>query len=92
MLLLNQMYSILTWLFYQSFLLIVFDIHSHMSSYHTINPLSLAFQTSKLQKLKAFGIPENEVPILIIGAGYLPDNFNVAVSDRKPIEKTNTFH
>ena len=55
-------------------------------------PLSLAFQTSKLQKLKAFGIPENEVPILIIGAGYLPDNFNVAVSDRKPIEKTNTFH
>ena len=55
-------------------------------------PLSLAFQTSKLQKLQAFGIPENEVPILIIGAGYLPDNFNVAVSDRKPIEKTNTFH
>lgn len=55
-------------------------------------PLSLAFQTSKLQTLQAFGIPENEVPILIIGVGYLPENFNVAVSDRKPIEKTNTFH
>lgn len=55
-------------------------------------PLSLAFQSSKLQNLKTFGIPENEVPILIIGAGYLPENFNVAVSDRKPIEKTNTFH
>ena len=55
-------------------------------------PLSLAFQTSKLQKLQAFGIPENEVPILIIGAGYLPENFNVAVSNREPTEKTNTLH
>ena len=55
-------------------------------------PLSTAFQTSKLKKLAKFGIPENEVPIVIIGAGYMIESFNVAVSDRKPIERTNTFH
>lgn len=55
-------------------------------------PLSTAFQYPKLLNLKTFGIPENEVPILIIGIGYLQDEFNVAVSTRKDIELTNNWH
>lgn len=55
-------------------------------------PLSCGFEYSKLRKLDQFGIPENEVPIVIIAFGNLQDKFNVAVSTRKDICKTNTFH
>lgn len=55
-------------------------------------PLSTAFQYQKLSNLKTFGIPENEVPILIIGIGCLQNEFNVAVSTRKDIELTNNWH
>lgn len=55
-------------------------------------PLSCGFESWKLQQLKDFDIPENEVPIVIIGFGHLLDEFNVAISTRKPISITNTFH
>ncbi len=55
-------------------------------------PLSCGFEYSKLQELKQFGIPENEVPIVIIAFGNLQEKFNVAVSIRKDISKTNIFH
>ena len=55
-------------------------------------PLSCGFEYPKLYQLKEFGIPENEVPIVIIAFGNLLNKFNVAVSARKPIEQTNTFH
>lgn len=55
-------------------------------------PLSCGFEYSKLQKLERFGIPENEVPIVIIAFGKLQDKFSVAVSTRKGICETNTFH
>ncbi len=55
-------------------------------------PLSCGFEYSKLQQLKQFGIPDNEVPILIIAFGNLQDNFYVAVSTRNDICKTNIFH
>ena len=55
-------------------------------------PLSCGFESWKLQKLKDFGIPENEVPIVIIAFGNLANEFNVAISTRKPIDVTNTFH
>lgn len=55
-------------------------------------PLSTAFDFKKLEYLKAFGIPTNEIPILIIGVGEMTDAFYVAVSKRKKISKTNTFH
>lgn len=55
-------------------------------------PLSCGFTHYKLKQLIHFNIPENEVPILIIGIGNLLDNFNVAVSVRKKISETNTFH
>lgn len=55
-------------------------------------PLSCGFEYEKLQQLERFGIPENEVPILIVAFGHLQDCFNYAVSTRKDISQTNTFH
>ena len=55
-------------------------------------PLSCAFDCDKLKLLSQFNIPEYEVPIVIIGIGHLYEKFNVAVSERKEISKTNTFH
>lgn len=54
-------------------------------------PLSCGFVHSKLAELRRFGVPEEESPILIIGAGYLEDTVKVAVSTRKNISETNTF-
>ena len=42
--------------------------------------------------LKDFDIPENEVPIMVIGFGYVEDQFNVAISERKNVDVTNTVH
>ena len=55
-------------------------------------PLSLGFESEKLNTLRHFGIPDNETPILIIGFGYLEDTFKVAISERKNITLTNTYH
>lgn len=55
-------------------------------------PLSCGFTHSKLKELNHFNIPENEVPIVIIGIGNLLDKFNVAISKRKDIHLTNTYH
>ena len=54
-------------------------------------PLSVAFDQKKLKGLRDFGIPECEVPIVIVGIGHLTDEFKVAVSSRKEISQTNTF-
>lgn len=55
-------------------------------------PLSCGFHESRLKGLNSFEIPQNEVPIVIIGVGVMEETFNVAVSKRKDIEETNTFH
>ena len=56
-------------------------------------PLSCGFGYKKLKSLhQMFAIPDNEVPIVIIGVGHYEDTFKVAVSHRTPIERTNTFH
>lgn len=55
-------------------------------------PLSCGFEYQKLEGLSQFGVPQNEVPIVIIGIGNLQEKFNVAISSRKDISKTNTFH
>ena len=55
-------------------------------------PLSCGFEFEKLKELEKFGIPENEVPIVLVAFGELLDNFRIAVSSRKDISKTNTFH
>lgn len=56
-------------------------------------PLSCGFRIQKTLTLyQEFAIPENEVPTLIVGVGVLPDAFKVAVSTRKKVEVTNTYH
>ncbi|MBQ1841901.1 MAG: nitroreductase [Bacteroidales bacterium] len=55
-------------------------------------PLSCGFTFEKLESLKEFGVPEYEVPILIIGTGVMEDMVKVPVSDRRPIESTNIYH
>ena len=55
-------------------------------------PLSCGFTFEKLEGLKEFGVPEYEVPILIIGTGVMEDMVKVPVSDRRPIESTNIYH
>lgn len=55
-------------------------------------PLSCGFMEKQISQLSKFDIPENEVPIVIIGVGNYLDCFNVAVSERKDISITNTYH
>lgn len=56
-------------------------------------PVSCGFKYSKLRKLYSlFDIPESEVPIVIVCCGYMPEDVKVAVSERKPVERTNTYH
>lgn len=55
-------------------------------------PLSCGFNYQHLRELKRYEIPENEVPIVIVAFGHLLDEFNVAVSTRKDVSLTNTFH
>lgn len=55
-------------------------------------PLSCGFHESRLKGLTKFEVPENEAPVLIIGIGMMEDKFKVAVSKRKAIDETNTFH
>lgn len=55
-------------------------------------PLSTGFESPKIERLhKEFGIPDNLVPIVIVGIGNLADEFNIAVSTRKPITATTTY-
>lgn len=68
-----------------------------INAFHSLGlgtiPLSCGFYHKKLESIKqAFNIPENEVPIVIIGVGELLEQFNVAESTRKDITKTNTYH
>ena len=55
-------------------------------------PLSCGFSIKKLNALHGFGVPTNEIPILIIGIGLLPEKCVVAASKRFDFTKTNTFH
>jgi nitroreductase len=64
----------------------------HSLGYGTI-PLSCGFQQKKLDNIaKNFGIPDNEAMICMIGVGVLHDTLNIAVSHRKDITLTNTYH
>ncbi len=67
-----------------------------INAFHSLGlgtiPLSVGFECSKIATLDSFGIPQNEVPIVIVGFGVLEDNFKVAESKRKDISLTNTYH
>lgn len=55
-------------------------------------PLSCGFLHKQLKRLSDFGVHENEVPIVIIGIGNIPETFDVAVSRRKAVNVTNSKH
>ncbi len=56
-------------------------------------PLSCGFGYRKLADLyKNFDLPQNERPITIIGVGQLETEFKVAISARKDINQTTTWH
>lgn len=56
-------------------------------------PLSCGLGYSKLREMNTiFEIPENQVPILIIGVGVVLEKFKVAISKRKDISITNKYY
>lgn len=56
-------------------------------------PLSCGLGCSKLREMNTiFEIPENRVPILIVGVGVVLDKFKVAISKRKDISVTNKYY
>lgn len=56
-------------------------------------PLSFGFYMDKLKRIKKeFSIPENEILIVLLGVGYLPKVYKIAVSNRLELIKTNLFH
>lgn len=56
-------------------------------------PLSCGFYESKLVRIqRTFGIPENEVMVVIVGTGYMYDSVKIAESKRKDISVTNVYH
>ena len=67
-----------------------------INAFHSLGvgtiPLSCGFTYNQLFKLIDFFIPNNEIPIVILGIGNLPEKINVAISERKSINRTNRFH
>ena len=56
-------------------------------------PLSCGFANDHLLRMqKRFDIPENEVMIVIVGTGIMPDEMKIAISTRKPVQATNIYH
>lgn len=56
-------------------------------------PLSCGFLSDQLLNMQhRFQIPENEVMVVIVGTGLMTDEVKVAISTRKPISTTNTYH
>jgi hypothetical protein len=55
--------------------------------------LTTSFKRRRLREFrKRFGIPDYQVPVMILGVGHLKDEFNVACSTRNDVLKTVTFH
>ncbi len=56
-------------------------------------PLSCGFMSNQLSQMqRTFNIPDNEVLIVIIGTGIMCKETKIAVSTRKPVSTTNTYH
>lgn len=62
----------------------------HYKGFGTI-PLSCGFHYRKLKELHRHGITDSQIPIMIIGFGNMEDCC-AAVSGRKDIGQTNTWH
>lgn len=56
-------------------------------------PLTTSFKRRRLREFRTlFGIPEYQVPVMILGVGHLKDEFNVASSARRDVSESVTFH
>ena len=56
-------------------------------------PLSCGFMSDKLLAMqRCFHVPENEVMVVIIGTGVMPEEMKIAISTRRPVSTTNTYH
>lgn len=56
-------------------------------------PLTVAHKNGYLNRIKkAIGIPDNEIPILLIGVGSYKDKYKVAESHRKDYKSYTYFH
>ena len=56
-------------------------------------PLTMGRKTRELRKIKEImNIPENEVPVLLIAAGHYPEQADLSVSARNPVDYFTTFH
>ncbi|MBK8802730.1 MAG: nitroreductase family protein [Fibrobacteres bacterium] len=56
-------------------------------------PLTTSFKRRRLREFrKRFGIPDYQVPVMILGVGHLKEEFNVACSARNDVLKIVTFH
>lgn len=56
-------------------------------------PLTLGIDRAILSNMKSMlGIPESEMPVLLIAAGNYADNFKVSMSDRNPLQSFVTYH
>lgn len=67
-----------------------------INAFHSLGigtiPLSCGFSFEKIKYLDQFGIPEYELPILIIAFGNVEDRYHYAMSTRKDVSQTTTFH
>lgn len=55
-------------------------------------PLTMAHKKSRTKLIKKkLNIPENEMPVLLIGVGSYKEQYKVAVSERKPFEEYCRF-
>ena len=56
-------------------------------------PLTMGIASRKLRQLKKdFGIPTNEMPVILLPAGNYKDSFSVSMSYRNSIEDFVSFH
>lgn len=70
---------------------------SFMYALHSIGlgsiPLTMARSYSiLLNVIKEFNIPSNEIPVMLVGIGHLPEEFEVAYSYRNKVDTFTTFH
>ena len=56
-------------------------------------PLTMGRRRKDLQKIrKEMNLPENEVPVLLIAIGHYPEEAELSVSARNPVDYFTTFH
>jgi len=56
-------------------------------------PLTMSHKISHTKKIrKLLGLPDNEIPAILIGIGTYKENFKVAISNRQPYQEYTKFN